>query len=110
MADGSRCCRTSQGTTQMDGAISAKGGPKGGDGGFVDTSGRMLGVGNSAAIDVGAQVPVGKPGTWLLDPFDITIGTEKQNTATTAAARSLPAGIPQRCATRRCRVRLTTRV
>jgi haemagglutination activity domain len=62
-----------KGTTQMDGAISARGGPQGGDGGFVDTSGFKLGVGNSAAINVGAQASAGRPGTWLLDPIDVTI-------------------------------------
>src|SRR5690349_5165550 len=37
-----------KGSTQMDGAISARGGPLGGDGGWVETSGFKLGVGNSA--------------------------------------------------------------
>ncbi len=69
----------SKGTTRMDGAISARGGPQGGDGGFVDTSGFMLGVDSRAAIDVGAQSVAGRPGTWLLDPFDITIGTTDLN-------------------------------
>ncbi|HEY7579140.1 MAG TPA: filamentous hemagglutinin N-terminal domain-containing protein [Acetobacteraceae bacterium] len=71
----------SGGTTRVDGAISARGGPKGGDGGFVETSGFKLGVGSDAAIDVGARAPAGQPGTWLLDPFDITIDVENVNTS-----------------------------
>ena len=76
----------STGTTQIDGAISAKGGPQGGNGGFVETSGWMLGVGNGAVINVGARAPSGQSGTWLLDPFDIVITTADNNTngATTA--------------------------
>jgi hypothetical protein len=76
----------STGTTQIDGAISAKGGPQGGNGGFVETSGWMLGVGNGAVINVGARAPSGQSGTWLLDPFDIAITTADNNTngATTA--------------------------
>jgi len=58
-----------KGTTRVDGWISARGGPQGGDGGFIDTSGFMLSVGSNAAIDVGARASSGQPGTWLLDPF-----------------------------------------
>jgi hypothetical protein len=59
------------GTTRMYGAISARGGVNGGDGGFVETSGK-------SALDVGlitpdASAPLGTHGTWLLDPSDITI-------------------------------------
>ena len=81
----------STGTTQIDGAISAKGGPQGGNGGFVETSGWMLGVGNGAVINVGARAPSGQSGTWLLDPFDIVITTADNNTngATTAGTSDL---------------------
>jgi filamentous hemagglutinin family protein len=57
-------------TTQVDGEISARGGPRGGDGGFVETSGRRhLGV--SRAPDLSA--PAGEGGTWLLDPANVEI-------------------------------------
>ncbi len=76
----------SAGTTQMDGTISAKGGQQGGNGGFVETSGWMLGIGNGVVIDVGARAPSGQSGTWLLDPFDITITGADKNTGGATAA------------------------
>jgi filamentous hemagglutinin family protein len=59
----------SKGTTQMDGAISAKGGPQGGDGGFVELSGGRLGI--TGTSDESA--PAGKVGKLLLDPTDLNI-------------------------------------
>ncbi len=42
----------------------------GGDGGFVETSGKQI-LAITQAADVSA--PFGKPGQWLLDPYDIEI-------------------------------------
>jgi hypothetical protein len=48
-----------------------RGGPDGGDGGFIETSGkRFLQLG---AIAPDASAPKGAPGTWLLDPDDIRV-------------------------------------
>ena len=60
----------SDGLTRFDGEIAARGGASGGGGGFVETSGGVLSV--SGVVDVTA--PAGASGTWLLDPYDITIG------------------------------------
>jgi len=58
-------------TTRSYAHISARGGAEGGNGGFVETSGRNhLDVGH-AYPDVAA--PKGVAGSWLLDPTDITI-------------------------------------
>jgi trimeric autotransporter adhesin len=67
------------------GTARARGGRDGGDGGFVETSGRTLEVGG-ARIDAGAEQ--GQAGSWLLDPTDITIdatlaGTIADSLATT---------------------------
>ena len=54
---------------EVGGAISARGGPQGGDGGFVETSASALSL--STAPDLSA--PGGQGGTWLIDPRDIEI-------------------------------------
>ncbi|HEX4082723.1 MAG TPA: filamentous hemagglutinin N-terminal domain-containing protein, partial [Acidimicrobiales bacterium] len=70
----------SDGTTTFNGTIFARGGPQGGDGGWVETSGRALSIDANAVVDTGALVPSGKLGTWLLDPTDLDITTTTQNT------------------------------
>jgi len=57
--------------TTFDGTISAKGGVQGGDGGWVETSGQNLKIGDTAKVNTSAVF--GKAGTWLLDPQDFTI-------------------------------------
>ncbi|MCP9836079.1 CHAT domain-containing protein [Cyanobium sp. N.Huapi 1H5] len=54
---------------EVQGAISARGGPQGGDGGFVETSASSLAL--SSAPDLSAAR--GRGGTWLIDPRDIDI-------------------------------------
>ncbi len=60
----------SDGSTRMFGAASARGGAAGGDGGFIETSGKFLGL---TGVRIDAAAPHGKSGTWLLDPYDIAI-------------------------------------
>ncbi|WP_043325863.1 CHAT domain-containing protein [Cyanobium gracile] len=54
---------------EVHGVISARGGPQGGDGGFVETSASRLAL--STAPDLSAAS--GRGGTWLIDPRDIAI-------------------------------------
>ncbi len=59
----------SDNSTSFSGNIEAEGGPNGGDGGFVETSGHeLMGVGT-----VNAGAPHGNAGTWLIDPTNILI-------------------------------------
>ena len=68
--------------TRFYGNISARGGVLGGNGGFVETSGRQYleALGN---VDAGAFN--GAAGTWLLDPNNITIQATGTNTNVSAS-------------------------
>jgi hypothetical protein len=56
--------------TKFHGQITARGGSEGGDGGFVETSGRMH-LESYGSVD--ASAPLGAGGEWLLDPYNVTI-------------------------------------
>ncbi|MDG2989641.1 CHAT domain-containing protein [Candidatus Synechococcus calcipolaris G9] len=70
LGDGGTVIAWADNATQFHGFISARGGPSGGDGGFVETSGKQF---LSATGMVDASSPLGNAGMWLLDPTDIEI-------------------------------------
>jgi fibronectin-binding autotransporter adhesin len=63
----------SQSLTIVHGILSARGGPNGGNGGLVETSSGL--TPDIAGARVNTLAPLGKTGTWLLDPADIAIST-----------------------------------
>lgn len=68
--DGGKVIVWADETTRYRGDISARAGEQGGDGGFVEVSGKQqLEFLGAAAVDA----PQGQDGTVLLDPFDIVI-------------------------------------
>lgn len=69
--NGGRVILWADATTRAYGSISAQGGANGGDGGFVETSGKVSLDANN--IRVSTAAPAGLSGTWLLDPSDILI-------------------------------------
>jgi len=68
--DGGRTIAWADELTRFYGNISARGGPNGGDGGFVEVSGKELLL-FTGTVD--AAAPLGNPGTLLLDPKNVTI-------------------------------------
>ncbi len=68
--DGGSIRLWSDGATRAFGRFSARGGPHGGNGGLIETSGLGLEA-NPAAVDT--QAPRGRAGLWLLDPLDVRI-------------------------------------
>ncbi len=59
--------------TGFHGNVFAEGGALGGDGGFVETSAH--GPLDISGAFVNTLAPLGNTGTWLLDPFNVTIST-----------------------------------
>ncbi|MEI7610988.1 MAG: hemagglutinin, partial [Rhodospirillaceae bacterium] len=60
----------SDGATTVKGSLTARGGAGGGDGGFIETSGHLL---NVDGITADTKAWRGSSGTWLLDPYNVTI-------------------------------------
>jgi len=81
--DGGTITVWSDGGTQIAGTLAASGGAHGGNGGMIETSGHELDV---AGIAVHALAPDGAAGTWLLDPYNLTV------TGTATTATQSPAG------------------
>lgn len=70
--NGGQVIAWSDGTTRMLGSISARGGAKSGDGGFVEVSGRTLDMQGIADT----RAPKGRMGKLLLDPTNIYIADD----------------------------------
>ncbi len=68
--DGGRVIVWADGQTRYAGSISARGGANGGNGGFVETSGK---TGLVSTGSVNASASQGSAGNWLLDPADVTL-------------------------------------
>ncbi len=66
-------------TTRAHGILKALGGALGGDGGKIETSGYWLSV---SGIIANASAALGKAGTWLLDPYNVTITGAATTTST----------------------------
>ncbi|MEN9904007.1 MAG: hypothetical protein RLZZ555_572 [Pseudomonadota bacterium] len=74
--DGGRVIVWSDQATRVHGSLSARGGPVGGNGGLIETSGAYL---DARPAEVDASAPAGRPGIWLLDPNDIRIAAYEEN-------------------------------
>jgi filamentous hemagglutinin family protein len=82
--DGGRLIVWGTEAARVYGTFSAQGGPQGGDGGFIETSGGFL---DARPLSLSAAAPAGQHGQWLLDPNDIDIitsDTEASERGTTA--------------------------
>jgi hypothetical protein len=84
---GGRVIVWSDDTTGYHGVISARGGPDGGRGGFVETSGKIT---LDATGTVDASAPSGRAGRWLLDPRNVTISTAATTGGTFLAGTFTP--------------------
>jgi len=67
------------GHVNVEGTLDASA-PNGGDGGTIETSGAYAHIGAAA---ITASAPKGKSGTWLVDPYDLTIDATAANTIST---------------------------
>lgn len=83
MGNGGKVVVWSDDTTRVFGSVTAKGGALGGNGGFIETSGKkFLMVTNPAD----ASAPKGRAGSWLLDPNNVTIQAGVDTNILAAAA------------------------
>ena len=71
--DGGKVIVFAEDTANILGHLSARGGDNGGDGGFVETSGkRYIHIENAPDV----RAPAGDGGTWLIDPYNLTVRNE----------------------------------
>ncbi|MEH2080099.1 MAG: filamentous hemagglutinin N-terminal domain-containing protein [Nostoc sp.] len=78
------------GDTRFGGTITSQGGVQGGNGGFVETSGKnTLNVADTANVNTSAFQ--GLTGTWLLDPTNLTIVGDGTGTGTIPGGTNSPA-------------------
>ncbi len=83
LGDGGQVVVWADDSTVFNGTIRARGGLLGGDGGAVETSGKLqLGIG-SGTVDAGAAAGF-QVGRWLLDPQDILVSNADDASATQA--------------------------
>ena len=75
--DGGKVIVWAEGDARFAGTITAQGGPEGGDGGFVEVSGKET-LSFTGTVDTSA--PLGATGQLLLDPGNITIAAGTVNT------------------------------
>src|ERR1700722_19016548 len=68
--DGGKVVVWSNGLTSVAGLIAASGGPLGGNGGFVETSGQSV---NFGGHPVHTAAPNGHAGLWLVDPMNLVV-------------------------------------
>ncbi|MEJ8847851.1 filamentous hemagglutinin N-terminal domain-containing protein [Variovorax rhizosphaerae] len=68
--DGGTITAKGDNTIKAHGVFEAKGGVNGGNGGQIETSGAAFDL---QGISVDASAPTGTAGTWLIDPFKVTI-------------------------------------
>ena len=72
--DGGDIILWSTDSTEAHGTLTARGGAQGGDGGFIETS--SLGSVIYNGVTASASAANGLAGTWLLDPYDLTINAD----------------------------------
>ncbi|HWC63104.1 MAG TPA: filamentous hemagglutinin N-terminal domain-containing protein, partial [Rhizomicrobium sp.] len=89
IASGGQISIKSVGSTQVTASLKAPGGGQGGNGGTVETSGEKLST-TGASID--ASAPAGIAGTWLLDPYDLTVSGSLPTTASQSPAGTWTSG------------------
>ncbi|MBH9579283.1 two-partner secretion domain-containing protein [Inhella proteolytica] len=75
--DGGSIWLWSNEATRAYGHFSAQGGPQGGNGGFVETSGGWL---DARPAGLNLQAPGGRAGNWLIDPNNILVSDTASNT------------------------------
>ncbi len=73
------------GETKVGGTLDASA-PVGGDGGFIETSAARVSIDPQAAITTKASA--GATGTWLIDPYDITISSSASNNVSVVVGSS----------------------
>ncbi|MFK7896498.1 MAG: hypothetical protein AB8G23_11715 [Myxococcota bacterium] len=71
--DGGRIVVFAEDLTSIDGRLAARGGNKGGDGGFIETSGLLR---FAISTTPNLEADAGKAGHWLIDPYNIRIGAD----------------------------------